>query len=1414
LEPISVTNDKTWMKKVKHLKMIQVEAVLGSLSRKGGFMFSKGSSNNPTGGGGVNSATNGVIEEEAPKLRHHDPPFIMDSAEKTPQQPHHLHQNVNRSVTSTSGGSGRKSNATMSATVVFLDDSTHVFELDKKAKGQALLDAVFCHLDIHEREYFGLTFNDSGGSSSNHSPDVMRWLDPSKFIRKQLRRPSGGSAGGGGGNGASGSSILLSPFNDSSKANTSNNASQNSTFYFRVKFYVTDPSRLHEELTRYHVYLQVRKDIAEGRLSAPFSTLCLLTSYVVQAVLGDFDFDTCRPGYLTQFKDLRKLCLSASSTNTAGNVNGCLSAEDIERRISELHKLHKGQPPSEAEINFLEHAKRLEMYGISLHNGKDSHGRDIQLGVTCIGLVVFQNNVRINTFSWSKIVKISFKREQFFIQLRKESSESYDTLLGFNLASYRSCKNLWKSAVEHHSFFRLHSPKVAPRRFLMTLGSKFRYSGRTEFQTHSVTGPGQPGPPGPKGGGGGCGATDATSQKFPRSTMSRKTLPLNLSAAAAASSGGGRVPKLASPETSSIGSSVHSCVGGGGGLKPKPTGPPPPLQVAPPTAALAAVNISSAPSGQSRYHAHKPEQPKRGCTQVQPELNGSTWSGTSGSTTTGGQSLAHRAIESFNNKVQSLSTKLPKKAWQEDVVSDDEGGFLDPNRRISSLGRLTKTSSASPTPNATTNSAVQKGQLSVTPTASLSLSKPSVRLAYADESSLSDKASVEATSSFASGFSSGSSIRKTPGPGALSIPIPTAAAAAPTTALPPSAPHPSQQSQLATASFSSAMPTLVLTSQPPEEGGNKQQQMATAGSSAGPNPLDQVPSSSVPATVTRCRPPKLDIPPAISATAVHSEQSQEESNGGLVFITIIPDEQGRFGFDVKGGVDQKLPIIVSRVGANTPADKCYPKLNEGDQVVLINGRDVSTHTHDQVVNFIRASSEPHSGQLILAVKQNVYLSEDVEAEPDFEYVPESPSPSILKLEGAGGKAGQAALLSQSMLLLEESLSSNAIVGQFEQLYRRNPSLLMSVCHSAENMAKNRYRDISPYDSTRVVLSECPSGDYINANHVVMTIQGSGIVNRYIATQGPLASTCTDFWYMVWECQSSLIIMLTTIVERGRTKCHQYWPDVGQSLDFGQFKVTCVKEESGSQTKSFVFRDFTIQDTRGEGDTGEIRHITQMAYLSWPDHGVPDNDDEFVDFVERVRARRQGNSLAPTVVHCSAGIGRTGVLILMESALYLIEANQPVYPLDLTRIMRDQRASMIQTGAQYRFVCQAILRVFQTAAVKPLPEFSSPKLGKQSDIAAAGGSTSPRPASETSTSSAANCKASHAAISALPVPVAAKNKLDIGSSEVQVQAAEKADFKEVHPSGLPLTLPTAPTLSEESNPEPAASEQKAAATDSA
>merc|ERR1712223_1870309 len=175
----------------------------------------------------------------------------------------------------------------------------------------------------------------------------MRWLDPSKLVRKQVRINCNGQKTG------------VTPV---------------ATLYFRVKFYVTDPSRLKEEFTRYQVYMQVKKDISEGRLNAPMSTICLLTSFVVQSTIGDYDPDTCGSGYLIPYYDLRKHSINEQN----------LDNEELDRRIVELHKLHKCQSPGEAEMNFLEHAKRLEMYGIALHPGKDSQGRAIQLGVTCI----------------------------------------------------------------------------------------------------------------------------------------------------------------------------------------------------------------------------------------------------------------------------------------------------------------------------------------------------------------------------------------------------------------------------------------------------------------------------------------------------------------------------------------------------------------------------------------------------------------------------------------------------------------------------------------------------------------------------------------------------------------------------------------------------------------------------------------------------------------------------------------------------------------------------------------------------------------------------------------------------------------------------------------------------------------------
>uniref|UniRef100_A0A8C8SLX4 Protein tyrosine phosphatase non-receptor type 4 n=1 Tax=Pelusios castaneus TaxID=367368 RepID=A0A8C8SLX4_9SAUR len=391
-------------------------------------------------------------------------------------------------------------------------------------------------------------------------------------------------------------------------------------------------------------------------------------------------------------------------------------------------------------------------------------------------------------------------------------------------------------------------------------------------------------------------------------------------------------------------------------------------------------------------------------------------------------------------------------------------------------------------------------------------------------------------------------------------------------------------------------------------------------------------------------------------------------NGGvphnnLVLIRIKPDENGRFGFNVKGGYDQKMPVIVSRVAPGTPADLCVPRLNEGDQVVLINGRDIAEHTHDQVVMFIKDSCERHSGGLVLLVRPNaVYdvVEEKLESEPDFQYIPEkSPLDGVHQDDNA---------LRESMIQLAEGLITGTILAQFDQLYRKKPGMTMSCAKLPQNISKNRYRDISPYDATRVILNS--NDDYINANYINMEIPSSSIINQYIACQGPLPNTCPDFWQMTWEQGSSMVVMLTTQVERGRVKCHQYWPEPTGSSSYGNFQITCHSEEGNP---AYVFREMTLTNL----EKNESRQLTQIQYIAWPDHGVPDDSSDFLDFVCLVQKKRAGRE-EPVIVHCSAGIGRTGVLITMETAMCLIECNQPVYPLDIVRTMRDQRAMMIQT----------------------------------------------------------------------------------------------------------------------------------------
>ncbi|XP_073089606.1 protein 4.1 isoform X13 [Manis javanica] len=312
----------------------------------------------------------------------------------------------------------------MHCKVSLLDDTVYECVVEKHAKGQDLLKRVCEHLNLLEEDYFGLAIWDNATSKT--------WLDSAKEIKKQVRGV---------------------PWN----------------FTFNVKFYPPDPAQLTEDITRYYLCLQLRQDIVAGRLPCSFATLALLGSYTIQSELGDYDPELHGTDSISDFK------LAPNQT------------KELEEKVMELYKSYRSMTPAQADLEFLENAKKLSMYGVDLHKAKDLEGVDIILGVCSSGLLVYKDKLRINRFPWPKVLKISYKRSSFFIKIRPGEQEQYESTIGFKLPSYRTAKKLWKVCVEHHTFFRLTSTDTIPKSKFLALGSKFRYSGRTQAQTRQAS---------------------------------------------------------------------------------------------------------------------------------------------------------------------------------------------------------------------------------------------------------------------------------------------------------------------------------------------------------------------------------------------------------------------------------------------------------------------------------------------------------------------------------------------------------------------------------------------------------------------------------------------------------------------------------------------------------------------------------------------------------------------------------------------------------------------------------------------------------------------------------------------------------------------------------------------------------------
>ncbi|CAF0959126.1 unnamed protein product [Adineta steineri] len=851
----------------------------------------------------------------------------------------------------------------------FLDDTERIFHIDRRCKGIDLLNEVFDYLDLStERKYFGLLIEDLTQDFA------YRWLDSTKILKKQL--------------------TTMSPYH----------------LYFKVRFFLTDPStQIDDEFTKYLYVLQIKKELLSGKMWCPRSTGAILASYLVQSELGDYDSNEHRQGYLEDFRFVP------------------FQNPEFENEVEQYHKQHKGQSPADAEVNYLHMVSSLDMYGVELHKAsvKVSNTNDnvnnsiveLYVGVCAIGISVFQNSTKLNTFPWDRITKISFKRRTFYIQLVKNLNSPDDNSIVFTLRSYRCCKYLWKSCVDHHTFFRLTTISPSPKKFFQ-FTNKFR--------------------------------------------QSNDVIPNGLIMEA-------------------------------NGKKPK---------------------------------------------------------------------TFERVSSRRNSRVTNGSSTLPA------------NNTLSLNRN-SNLKTV------------------------------LFLSSSSVSISKSDK--------------------------------------------------------------------------LANNRSPPPPKPPRQPFNSTKNSFANNNALIEA-NEYKPKNATLPRNNEYRNSTDMLNETTYIDENISKQNSDTILIRLQSDDDGRYGFNVKGGGDEHTPFVISRVALNTPANRAL--LQEGDHILSINNIDIQNHSHDEVVNMIRQSRERPSGELELLIrplqKCQLTINNDTDSEDAYDN-------GLLNLNSKDP-------LEQSVETLRDDLSTGHLIEQYEILQRRKEGFTFEIATSQNNYYRNRYKDVLPYDQTRVILKSSSDSDYINANFINMPITSTDIVNRYIATQGPLPTTCEAFWTMIWEQECTLLIMLTTLFENGRIKCHQYWPNVLETNDYGLFSIRCRRERKENQ---LIYREFLFSNK----ETNEERIIYQIQTETWPDHGVPNDFSSFVDFVLEIRELRKSNNHLPILVHCSAGIGRTGVLILMETALCLIETNQPIFPLDIVRQMREQRLGMIQTASQYQFACGAVLYAYDQGLVQ-------------------------------------------------------------------------------------------------------------------
>ncbi|XP_040598586.1 tyrosine-protein phosphatase non-receptor type 21 [Mesocricetus auratus] len=1151
------------------------------------------------------------------------------------------------------------------ARIQLLNNEFVEFTLSVESTGQESLEAVAQRLELREVTYFSLWYY--------NKQSQRRWVDLEKPLKKQLDKHA------------------LEP-----------------TVYLGVVFYVPNVSQLQQEVTRYQYYLQLKKDILEGNLPCTLEQAIQLAGLAVQADFGDFD------QYESQ-DFLQKFALLPVGWLQDENV-----LEEATQKVALLHQKYRGLPAPEAEMLYMQEVERMDGYGEESYPAKDSQGSDISIGACLDGIFVKHKNGRPPVvFRWHDIANMSHNKSFFALELTNK-----EETIQFQTEDMETAKYVWRLCVARHRFYRLNQcdlqtqtatlnpvrrgsssrmslPKPQP--YAMPPPPQLHYNGhysepftssqdnifvpnKNGFYCHSQTSLDrtQMDLSGRIRNGSVYSAHSTNSLNTPQPYLQPSPMSSNPSITGSDVMRADYIPShrhsalippsyRPTPDYETVmkqlnrglvhaGRHSHSLRNLNIGSSYAYSRPDALVYSQPeirehahltsPQSAHYPFNLNYSFHSQSPYPYPAERRPVVGAVSV-PEL-------------TNAQLQAHDypAPNIMRTQVYRPPPPYP---------------YPRPANSTPDLSRHLYISSSNPDLiTRRVHHSVQTFQEDSLPVAH-SLQEVSEPLTAARHAHLQKRNSIE-IAGLTHGFEG------------LRLKERTMSASA---------------ADVAPRTFSAGSQSSVFSDRTKQEEGEEQESdryshkkslsdaTMLIHSSEEEEDLDE--DSGRAHAVSAVSEPRL--------TATYSQEQQLSYPCASVTTVAGPlhilEPKSHFTEPEKRVKDISPVHLVVETHRPRRDGLLTPSMSESD--LTTSGR----------YRVRRDSLKKRPVSDLLSGKKNI-----VEGLPPLGGMKKTRadakkigplklaalnglSLSRLPLPDEGKEVPTRATNDERCKILEQRLEQGMVFTEYERILKKR--LVDGECSTArlpENAERNRFQDVLPYDDARVELVPTKENNtgYINASHIKVSV--SGIEWDYIATQGPLQNTCQDFWQMVWEQGISIIAMVTAEEEGGREKSFRYWPRLGSrhnTVTYGRFKITTrFRTDSGCYATTGLKMKHLL--------TGQERTVWHLQYTDWPEHGCPEDLKGFLSYLEEIQSvRRHTNSTSepqspnpPLLVHCSAGVGRTGVVILSEIMIACLEHNEV---LDIPRVLdmlRQQRMMLVQTLGQYTFVYRVLIQFLKSS----------------------------------------------------------------------------------------------------------------------